>query len=617
MEKEDNQQPLAEEQPAADEQNEKMRLAHVLFMDIVRYSVLPTDQQSKMLKTLQEIVRGTAEVKRAQALNQLISLATGDGMALVFFNDPMAPVQCALEISKALKGHPKIKLRMGVHSGPVNEIVDLNQRANVAGSGINMAQRVMDCGDAGHILLSRRVAEDLGQYSSWQPFLHDLKEVEVKHGVRVHVFNLHTGEVGNAAMPQKVRTRKNKSIVRPVVAVVALAIVLGGVGFIALRTGGSGTISSTAKPLRPESEFTALLQKKSDAWTEGAFAAQVANGGMKSVTAGSETATQAWTTAQALTGVLATQKSLDSYVAKIKAAFGFIEKLRRTKPSEGWNYYGNANPYTITEINCWVTLAHIKSLDSTTRIWSDAERGDILNRIARDLAEIARRQDAGGGWRPITEDNPDYVRTYSTVVALWTLTEASKSPVVRERIGTQYDQAMRRGVSWLLQNYKQGQGWVQNPQRTGQKDRFDGLTAHALFVLSRAETIPDLAYLKNDQTYRTARKDFINTKELATKSIEKDDSSIPDADVHFVGSEFMGEGSTFLWFPWSLVELTVLSRDKDLSDEERKAASELRLEILNANADRLDQYVETANLTYLLSENLFCVNTYLGVSSKL
>lgn len=116
-----------------------MKLAHVLFMDIVSYSVLPTDQQSKVLRSLQEIVLGTAEVKRAQATNQLISLATGDGMALVFFNDPMAPVQCALEISKALKGSPEIKLRMGVHSGPVNEIIDVNERANVAGSGINMA----------------------------------------------------------------------------------------------------------------------------------------------------------------------------------------------------------------------------------------------------------------------------------------------------------------------------------------------------------------------------------------------------------------------------------------------------------------------------------------------
>ncbi|HEY0431971.1 MAG TPA: adenylate/guanylate cyclase domain-containing protein [Pyrinomonadaceae bacterium] len=611
MDTENDPQSTNEEQPVAEEQDAKMKLAHVLFMDIVSYSVLPTDQQSKVLKTLQEIVRGTAEVQRAQALNQLISLATGDGMALVFFNDPMAPVQCALEISKALKGHPEVKLRMGVHSGPVNEIVDVNERLNVAGSGINMAQRVMDSGDAGHILLSRRVAEDLGQYSSWQPFLHDLKEVEVKHGVRVHVFNLYTGEVGNAALPQKVRKRKKKSVVRPVVALAVASILLFGIGFFVLRGRETSLFAPAAKPLRPEAEFKAVLQKKIDAWTEGAFAAQVANGGLKSVTAGAQTTTQAWTTAQALVALLSSQKSLDSQVPKIKAAFEFIEKLRRANPSEGWNYYGNANPFTVTEINSWVTLAHLKSLDSPTPIWSDAERADVVNRIVRDLEELARRQDGGGGWRPITEDNPDYVRTYSTVIAVWTFAEASQSPAVRERTGNKYDQAVRRAVSWLLQNYKLGQGWVQNPQRTGQKDRFDGLTAQALFALSRAESIPELAYLKNDQTYRNARKDFINNKELAAKSNEKDNSSIPDADVHFAGSEFMSEGSTFLWFPWSLLALTQLSQDKSLTEEERKAASQLRLEILNANAERFDQYVETANLTYLLAENLFCVNMYL------
>src|SRR5215813_1016937 len=174
--------------PEGEQRNATMKLAHVLFMDVVGYSRLPTDQQTKTLKTLQEIVRGTAEVTRAKK-DDLITIA--DGMALVFFNDPMAPVQCAIEIGKALKGHPEIKLRMGVHSGPVDEVVDVNDRVNVAGAGINMAQRVMDSGDAGHILVSRRVAEDLAQYSSWQPFLHDLEEVEVKHGVRMHVFNLY------------------------------------------------------------------------------------------------------------------------------------------------------------------------------------------------------------------------------------------------------------------------------------------------------------------------------------------------------------------------------------------------------------------------------------------
>jgi class 3 adenylate cyclase len=596
-----------------EQRNVTMKLAHVLFMDIVAYTQLPTDQQTKALQTLQEIVRGTAEVTRAQAANQLISLATGDGMALVFFSDPMAPVQCALEISKALIGHPEIKLRMGVHSGPVDEIVDVNERANVAGAGINMAQRVMDSGDAGHILLSRRVAEDLGQYSSWQPFLHDLKEVEVKHGVRVHLFNLYTGEAGNASLPEKVRRSKKRNS-RPaliaiggvvVVAVIVIAVVL------LLRNR-----PPTVKPLRPETEFKTQLLKKTDTWIPDIFAAQAADGGMRAVISGATPTTQAWTTAQALVAALstdpATQKHLDGYVPKIKSSFDYINKLRRTTPAEGWNFYGNSIPYTVTEINGWVTLAYIKSLDSKTPIWNETERPEILNRVVRDLAEMARRQDATGGWRPIRDGGPEFTRTYPTVIAMWSLVEARTSPSVRERIGNQYDERIRSGIGWLLQTYKEGQGWVQNPNRTGQKDRFDGLTAHTLFVLSLVETLPDCAYLKNDQTYRTAKRDFLNNTPLAQRSIEKDNSHIPDADVGFSPSEFMTEGSTFLWFPWTLLELTQLSADKNLTEDERKAAAQMRLEILNANADRLESYVETANLTYVLAENLFCVSQYVN-----
>lgn len=595
-----------------DKQQRSMKLAHVLFMDIVSYSRLPTDQQSIVLKTLQKIVRGTAEVARAQANNQLISLATGDGMALVFFNDPMAPVQCALEISKALKAHPEIKLRMGVHSGPVDEIDDVNERANVAGAGINMAQRVMDSGDAGHILLSRRVAEDLGQYSSWQPFLHDLKEVEVKHGVRVHVFNLYTGEVGNAQLPEKVRKRKKRSIAMPAVAsVVVVALIALGL-FFWFRSRAKETPDSA--PLRPESELSAVLAKKSDTWIQGVFQAQAPDGGMRAVTSAAQSRTQVWTTAQALTAILTADKNLDG--PKVKAAFDYIHRSRRTTPHEGWNLYGNANPFTVTEINGWVTVAYIKSLNSKTAIWSDGERTQIVDRIVRDLAEIARRQDSSGGFRPIVEEGTDFVRTYSTVVALWSFVEAFNSPVIKGRVGTQYDDIVRRGFNWLLQTYKPGQGWVQNPTRTGQKDHFDGLTAQTLFVMSRAAGVPELSYLKNDQTYRIARQDFARNKPLATRSIEKENSSIPDADAAFHGSEFMAEGSTFLWFPWSLLALTEIARDASLPEPDRQAARELRLQILNANAERLEHYVETANITYLLAENLFCVSEYLKNSEK-
>jgi len=189
----------------SDEEKTKVRLeiAHVLFIDIVGYSKLRTTQQSEFLRELNEIVGRTKEFQEADAEGKLIRLPTGDGMALVFRTNPEAPAQCAFEISQALRSRSNIQLRMGIHSGPVNEVADVNQRANIAGTGINIAQRVMDCGDPGHILISKHAAEDLEQYDHWQPHLHDLGECEVKHGVRLHVVNLYTNEVGNPALPQK------------------------------------------------------------------------------------------------------------------------------------------------------------------------------------------------------------------------------------------------------------------------------------------------------------------------------------------------------------------------------------------------------------------------------
>ena len=181
-----------------------LEIAHVLFIDVVGFSRLLINDQSEILEQLNQLVRETPHFREAEAAGKLIRIPVGDGMALVFFNSAEAPVECALEISKALKRYPEIQLRMGVHSGPVSAVSDVN-RSNVTGAGINMAQRVMDCGDAGHILVSRHVAEDLEQYRQWQPHLHDLGECEVKHGVRVHVFNLYTDEVGNRDVPAKLK----------------------------------------------------------------------------------------------------------------------------------------------------------------------------------------------------------------------------------------------------------------------------------------------------------------------------------------------------------------------------------------------------------------------------
>src|SRR5437870_6414810 len=189
----------------------KFEIGHVLFIDIVGYSKLLINEQSEQIQKLKQIVRATKQFRIAEAEGKLLRLPTGDGGAVVFRTSPEAPVLCALEISKELKKHPEFRVRMGIHSGPVNEVTDLNEQANIAGAGINMAQRVMGCGDAGHILLSQRVAEDLGQYRQWQPQLHDLGEVEVKHGVRVRIFNLYSKELGNPEVPEKLRQAKGQT----------------------------------------------------------------------------------------------------------------------------------------------------------------------------------------------------------------------------------------------------------------------------------------------------------------------------------------------------------------------------------------------------------------------
>src|SRR5438552_2730633 len=220
----------------------QLEIAHVLFIDIVGYSKLPITEQRALIERLNQIVRGTDEFQAAEAAGHLIKIPTGDGMALVFYHSPEAPVECALEISRALKEHQELRLRMGIHSGPVSDVMDVSGKANVAGTGINMAQRVMDCGDAGHILLSKHVAEDLEQYPHWESHLHDLGECEVKHGIRVSIANLYTQELGNPAVPEKLMAaqvaaarKKRTALRRRYVGVAALVVAAVAIGLIVLR----------------------------------------------------------------------------------------------------------------------------------------------------------------------------------------------------------------------------------------------------------------------------------------------------------------------------------------------------------------------------------------------
>jgi len=241
----------------------QLEIGYILLIDVVGYSKLLVNEQVELLQELNQIVRSTPSFRNAEANGKLIRLPTGDGMALVFFHSPEEPAQCALEIHAALKSHPHLQLRMGVHSGPVNQITDVNDRSNVAGTGINVAQQVMDCGDAGHILLSQHVADDLAQYRHWQPYLHDLGEWEVKHGLRLSLVNLYKEGLGNPAIPEKLkrgqRWKKGGTPVRPVrplrwlkfalvAALLLAALALTSTFLISFRRGSSTAETSFGLP---------------------------------------------------------------------------------------------------------------------------------------------------------------------------------------------------------------------------------------------------------------------------------------------------------------------------------------------------------------------------------
>src|SRR5438876_1611982 len=245
-----------------------LEIAHILFIDIVGYSKLSSNDQHAAVEELNQIVRASGQFQRAEAAGRLIKIPTGDGIALVFYTSPEAPAHCAAEISRVLKERPRLQLRMGIHSGPVSGVVDLNERANLAGAGLNIAQRVMDCGDAGHILLSKHVAEDLEEYEKWRPLLHDLGSCEVKHGVRVSVVNLYDDQFGNAKLPQRFKTlQKRRARLRWVAttaALLALAMIIPGVVMFS-RNGVRPTLAAPKKSIAVL-PFENLSEEKANAY---------------------------------------------------------------------------------------------------------------------------------------------------------------------------------------------------------------------------------------------------------------------------------------------------------------------------------------------------------------
>jgi len=254
--------------PSEHSSDVKFEIGHVLFIDIVGYSKLLITEQSAQLQTLKEIVRGTEQVRVAETEGKLLRLPTGDGGALVFRTSPEAPVRCAMEIAKSLKDYPKLRVRMGIHSGPVNEITDLNEQANIAGAGINIAQRVMDCGDAGHILLSRHVADDLETYPHWQPCLHDLGDFEVKHGARIGIVDLYDDQIGNPRVPIKLQVLRQRRARARLAAIAGALLLLAGIiaGFlIVAKKSAKRTLTAPEKSIAVL-PFENLSEEKANAF---------------------------------------------------------------------------------------------------------------------------------------------------------------------------------------------------------------------------------------------------------------------------------------------------------------------------------------------------------------
>src|SRR5437867_10977035 len=245
----------------------QLEIGHVLFIDLVGYSKFSLNDQHAAVEQLNRVVRASEQFQQTETASRLLKIPTGDGMALVFYSTPEAPVQCALEISRSLKRYPQLQVRMGIHSGPVSVVMDVNERANLAGAGMNIAQRVMDCGDAGHILLSKRVAEDLETHEKWRPLLHDLGSCEVKHGVRLAVVNVYADQFGNPKLPLKLAAQRRRTRMRwaaMTTTLLALAATVGGIAIFS-RNRAQSTLTAPEKSIAVL-PFANLSEDKANAY---------------------------------------------------------------------------------------------------------------------------------------------------------------------------------------------------------------------------------------------------------------------------------------------------------------------------------------------------------------
>jgi hypothetical protein len=316
---------------------------------------------------------------------------------------------------------------------------------------------------------------------------------------------------------------------------------------------------------------------------------------------------EAWGTSQALIGLMGDAQTTTQHRDDIRGAVQYLQKIRLT---DGWGYFPN-DDWSLTEITSWATLASIRSLH--VGLWTGAERPQRIAEIGDSLNAIVARQDESGGWRPIRESAEGLTRTYSTTIALWALVEARSEPMLSGSVGKRYDDSIRRAVSWLLVHRNQApSGWIPNPGRENVREGFPGLTAQVLFVLGQADKT-ESSFVNSRIEYIDAKMKFLDCLST-TQCASKLDTRVPDADVHLRPTNRVLEGSTFLWFPWTVATLSDLTIDPDLTPDAQKTADRFRDELLSRHKE-ITEGLGVA-LTYALAENLIGVEHALEILTK-
>lgn len=351
------------------------------------------------------------------------------------------------------------------------------------------------------------------------------------------------------------------------------------------------------------------LKREVSAWVDRVFENQNENGGIRTDLRSPDAPDQVWTTAQCLEAVLVNPDLSIKYADRIRAGFRYIEQNRHKAPlqhEDGWGYTLGA-PRTLSEISAWVSLAYMQSLRD--HIWNEREKSDVLAAVERELRLLDKRQDPSGGWRPILENGPSLTRTYSTLMALWSYVEAEKIPVLRERLGPTFQIHERDGIQWLLSTYRKDVGWVPNPNRKYQQERYPGLNAQVLYVLSLAEV--QNPYLASEDELREAKLKFVSQRDLMNLPANSD-TAVPSGDQHLT-DDFTAEGSQFLWYPWAVSAYRALSEDRDLPQRDRNAAIDYLQQLLS-QYDVVSHQIDGGQ-SFILAENLFGISESLLDSS--